>query len=198
MRWRGKGTGSRRSSTAGLGGGGGWPATFEDVALALAVVPRRAAALATAGGRPRGTVVIGHSAGGHLALWAAAQAIDVEPPLLGVVALGPTADLALGHELGVGSGAVADLLGGAPADVPDVLALADPARLAARVPVGILHADADPMVPVALSRSYAAAARGDVVFRERPGDDHFTFTTPDRADWAQTLHAVAELGEQHS
>jgi acetyl esterase/lipase len=169
-----------------LGGGGGWPATFDDVALALEEVPRQA------GVDLRGTVLVGHSAGGHLALWAAAQPLTVEPPLLGVVALGPTADLALAHDLG--SGAVEALLGGAPHDAPDVLARADPAGLPARVPVTILHAEDDSMVPSALSRSYLLRADGEVVYRERPGADHFSFTTPGEMDWKETVRAVAEMG----
>jgi acetyl esterase/lipase len=179
----------------GEGGSGGWPMTFDDIADALVEVPPLVDALAAeAGISLRATIVVGHSAGGQLALWLAAQPVLTTPALIGVVALGPTADLALGHELGVGDGAVAVLLGGTPDEVPDVLAQADPAALTPRVPVRLLHVDQDPIVPVALARSYAQRVSGDVRYVELPGDSHFSFTTPGEMDWAQTLAAVAELG----
>lgn len=175
-----------------LGGGGGWPATFEDVVAGLEDAARRAAA----SGQARALVVVGHSAGGHLALWAAAQTLELALPFRGVVALSPSADLVLGHEHDVGGGAVAELLGGAPVDVPDVLAAADPARLTPRVPVRVLAADADPIVPVALARSYAASHGPVVAYRERPGADHFLFTSPGEAEWRETVTAIAIVSEE--
>ncbi|HWG99022.1 MAG TPA: alpha/beta hydrolase fold domain-containing protein, partial [Pilimelia sp.] len=108
--------------------GGGWPGTFQDVAEALARVPDlvagECAARGVPGPAPGGPVVVGHSAGGHLALWLAATA---PRRLRGVLALAPVADLAAAHELDLDGGAVAALLGGGPADVPDRYAAADPA-----------------------------------------------------------------------
>ena len=60
--------------------------------------------------------VLGHSAGGHLALWAAAALARRRVHLAAAVGLAPVADLVLAHELGCGSGAVRDFLGGSPQD----------------------------------------------------------------------------------
>ena len=89
------------------------------------------------------TAVVGHSAGGHLALWLAsrarlpgrsarARARRVPPPAL-VVAQAPVADLARGGAAAASArGAVAALLGGEPAEVPDRLAVGRPARRCCR------------------------------------------------------------------
>src|SRR6201995_5665038 len=61
-----------RRTGAGGGAGGGWPGAFDDVAAAVDVLP---GVLSDLGGAPpsAGLVLGGHSAGGHLALWAAAR-----------------------------------------------------------------------------------------------------------------------------
>ncbi|MFE5737418.1 alpha/beta hydrolase family protein [Streptomyces celluloflavus] len=100
-------------------------------------------------------VLLGHSAGGHLALLAAARP---GVPVARVVAVSPVADLARAHELGLSGGAVAELVGGGPG-LAARIAAADPARHPpAGVPVTILHGGDDPEVPPELSRRYAAAA----------------------------------------
>ncbi len=164
-----------------IGGGGGWPGTFDDVARALAV--------AWDGG---GQVVLGHSAGGHLALWAAHR----EPGLVDrVVAVGPVADLGAARRLGLSAGAVDELLGG-----EGELDQVDPARLLpARRPAVILHGTDDPDVPVEISRGYVAAARAahvpgaaDVILRELPGTGHFGPLTPGSATFPVLLTALKE------
>jgi acetyl esterase/lipase len=173
-----------------LGGGGGWPQTSGDVAAAVTA----AAADTSTRAQARACVIVGHSAGGQLALWAAAQPPALALPLRGVVALDPVADLALAHERG--SESVAELLGGTPAEVPDAFAAADPARLAPRVPVRVLAAAGDPMVPPALARSYAAAHGAAVDLRVLDGDSHFTFTSPGAANWRETVAAVAAFQQE--
>ncbi|MFZ0325507.1 MAG: alpha/beta hydrolase [Actinomycetes bacterium] len=142
-----------------VGGAGGWPATFDDVAAACDSLPDLVAgaspvALSTG---PRGAprcVLVGHSAGGHLALWAAASC----PPLglAAVVGLAPVADLVAAQRLGLGAGAVDLLMGGPPELVPDRFATCDPATLPSPgVPTTLVHGTADLDVPVGLSRGYA-------------------------------------------
>ncbi|MEU7163540.1 alpha/beta hydrolase [Streptomyces morookaense] len=139
-----------------VGGGGGWPATFDDVAQVVR---------SASGGRH---VLLGHSAGGHLALWAAARLPGIDH----VVAVAPVADLARARELALSDGAVDELLGGRYR--PE----ADPMRLPApECTVTLVHGTADTDVPVELSRRYARAVP-HAVLRELDGADHFAPVTP--------------------
>lgn len=145
---------------------GRWPETFDDVAAAMDALPGL-----VAGALPqadvRRTVVTGHSAGGHLALWAAARHVlptgspwrlPAPPMLRGVVALAPIADFAVAEELGVCGGASAQLLGGAD-HWDERLPHADPAAL---LPTGIATAVVqgrdDIVVPPQVAEAYVAAA----------------------------------------
>jgi acetyl esterase/lipase len=153
-----------------VGGGGGWPGTFDDVA--------RAVATAWDGAEH---VLLGHSAGGHLALWAA----HARPPgLTRVVAVAPVADLGRAHELGLSGGAVAALLG-----AEGELSAVDPMRLLpAAVPTLILHGTADPDVPVEISRRYAAASGAEL--HELAGVGHFGPLTPGSPSHPRLLAAL--------
>jgi acetyl esterase/lipase len=178
------------------GAGGGWPATTDDIRAAVETVPR------LLGDRADGpTVLVGHSAGGHLALWAAAQA--TVPRLGGVVSLGGVCDLVRADELALDrdgdDGAVATLLGGRSRDVPERYAAADPMQLPPpRVPVVLVHGVDDRIVPVELSRRYAAYARAAgaaVELVELPGVEHFGPIDPLSAAWPAVRTAVAGLVE---
>jgi acetyl esterase/lipase len=169
-----------------VGAGGGWPETVLDVAAALDALPDLAPGRLDLGE----LVVIGHSAGGHLAAWAAGRGRlpDGAPgagPRVRVTAAVLQAgvlDLGLADEQGLGAGAVRGFLGTAPAAVP----AADPVRL---VPTGAavlcVHGAADDVVPGSQSERYAAAARGAgdrVEVRVLPGD-HMAVIDPDGASW---------------
>jgi acetyl esterase/lipase len=174
------------------GGGGGWPETFDDVRAAVARVPGLIAEAVPAMALGR-TVVAGHSAGGHLALWVAGEvAVD------GVVALAPVADLRETYDLDLDAGAVAALLGGGPADVPERYAAADPmARLPLPVPVALVHGELDRHVPVSFSQHYAGAARaaGAAVRLDLlPVADHFAVIDPQSEAWPAVLAAFAAEG----
>jgi acetyl esterase/lipase len=151
--------------------GGGWPQTFDDVAAAidhLATLGDPSLDLAR-------VTLVGHSAGGQLALWAGgrpelpADAPGAAPRVraAGVLALAAVCDLAA-----AGPPARA-LLGGSVAEVPARYAQADPMRrLPLAVPVGLVHARGDATVSVQRSRDYAAAARAagaDVTLVETTG-----------------------------
>ncbi|MGH3313108.1 MAG: alpha/beta hydrolase family protein [Streptomyces sp.] len=124
-----------------VGGGGGWPETVRDVDAALDRLDRL-------GGT---NVLLGHSAGGQLALWAASKRDRAADR---VVAVAPVADLARAHRLRLSECAVAEFLGGEQ-QLAERLPEADPMRLPPRVPVEILHGTADTQVPLELSRRYA-------------------------------------------
>ena len=147
-----------------LGNGGGWPATFEDVAAAVDHLATLDAPV------DFGQVsMIGHSAGGHLALWAAGReklapdalgAIDGEPRvrLQRVIAQAGVCDLVGGYRMWHG-GAVRALIGGAPDELPDRYAVGNPlANVPLQVPALLVHGVLDDTVSVRLSRAYAAAA----------------------------------------
>jgi len=186
--------------------GGGWPGTFDDVAAAVDTLPDLADAAAGPGCLdPSNLVLAGHSAGGHLALWTGGRhrIPATSPwhapgrPYLGVVALAPVSDLAACHAQGLGGGAAAGLIGGAPSRYPDRYALADPARL---IPLGIrvriVHGSRDDRVPCGMSRDYAAraTAEGDeVVLDELPGCGHFELIDPLSAAWPAVLAAFRAI-----
>jgi acetyl esterase/lipase len=183
-----------------VGGGGGWPATFDDVAAAVDALAGPAQEAAE-GRLPLDRVVaLGHSAGGHLAAWLAAR--SGLPPgtpgaaptviLRGAVSQAGVLDLVDAAERGVGQHAVVDLLGGPPAAVPDRYALASPI---ARVPIGVpvigVHGTADDRVPIRQTERFAAAS-GDRWTR-LPGVDHFAVIDPSTPAWVACRAAVEEI-----
>jgi acetyl esterase/lipase len=184
-----------------LGNGGGWPATFLDVAAAvdaLAAVPERARL------RLDRVAVVGHSAGGQLALWIAARAklppgVPGASPgvaVRGVVSQAGVADLILGYQQGLSSAVIDQLLGGAPTEVPDRYGMASPRELVPLgVPVTIVHGLDDFVVPIEQSESYfaAAAAVGDDVRLIRlPGVDHFAVIDARTPAWRVCRDAALE------
>ncbi|MET8826443.1 alpha/beta hydrolase [Streptomyces sp. NPDC004610] len=185
---------------------GRWPDTFDDVATAFDALPALARE-ALPGADPRRTVVAGHSAGGHLALWAAARhvlppdapshwRIPRPAPLRGVVALAPIADFAVAEKLEVCGGAAAQLLGGQEefgARRPYV----DPALL---LPTGIattlVQGMTDVVVPQAVAESYAEAAAkaGEVVGLTLLADvGHFPLIDPAADACAVVVEEIAQL-----
>jgi len=184
-----------------LGDGGGWPATFEDVAAAV----DHLRVLAPARGLDLGRVVsVGHSAGGHLALWLAARRRlpEASPlfrrdplPLRAAVSLAGVCDLrrasALGFEV------VHRLMGGTPAEVDAHYAMGSPADLLPLgVPQTLVHGADDRVVPLALSEGYRdrAVARGDpVTLVTIPGAGHFEPIDPRSSAWPVVRESVGRL-----
>ncbi len=171
--------------------------TTDDVRAAVERMPTLVAEVA---GRPTGrTLLTGHSAGGHLALWAGSQAKVNN--LAGVVSLGGVCDLGRADELRLGrsgdDGAVSALLGGRADQQPERYAAADPMRLPPPpAPVVLIHGVEDYIVPVELSRRYAdyATARGaDVTLVALPGVEHFGPTDPLSPAWPHVLTALHTL-----
>jgi acetyl esterase/lipase len=155
-------------------------ATTSDVRAAVAAAP----ALLTdaVAGRPGALLAVGHSAGGHLVLWLAAQPA---PGVAGCLALAPVADLRLAERLGLDDGAVPDFLGCPAADRPDL----DPARLPPpAVPVVIVHGVRDSIVPISLSLSYGRSATR---LLELPSCAHFELIDPGSGAWPAVIGEVA-------
>ncbi|MFD6037982.1 alpha/beta hydrolase [Streptomyces griseoincarnatus] len=197
-----------RRGAAGADGGdpvaGRWPDTFDDVAAALDALPALIREHLPAGD-PRRVVLTGHSAGGHLALWAAARHVlpagspwrtDAPAPLRGVVALAPVADLEVADKLGVCGGAIRELLGGDD-HFAERRPHADPALL---LPTGIattlVQGRADIEVPHAVAESYAdaAAKAGEVVgVTLLPDVGHFPLIDPAADACAVVAEEIAQL-----
>ncbi|MFF3650298.1 alpha/beta hydrolase family protein [Streptomyces sp. NPDC002181] len=185
---------------------GRWPETFDDVAAAMDALPGLAPAHLPQAD-PRRTVITGHSAGGHLALWASARHVLPpgsppawrlpSPPMLrGVVALAPIADFVAAEELGVCGGASAQLLGGAD-QWAQRLPFADPALL---LPTGIatavVHGREDIVVPAPVAESYVAAAAkaGETVgLTLLDGVGHFPLIDPAADACAVVAEEISQL-----
>ena len=166
-----------------VGGGGGWPTTFDDVRAALAHLKELTAVLP---GRVAGgpACLVGHSAGGHLALWAALQ--PGAPGVRRVVALAPVADLYEAHRRGLGEGAVRELMGGGPDTRAEAYRQADAAGLLpTTVPVTVVHGALDDRVPVDLSRTLPVDE-----YVELPDVEHFGLIDPRSSAWPTVLAAV--------
>ncbi len=180
-----------------VGGGGGWPMTFDDVAAGV----DRLAELDVDTSR---LVMIGHSAGGHLATWAAgraglpANAPGANPRVLvgAVVSQAGVLDVVAAARDRVGGSAVPDLLGGPQRQHPQRYRLADPMQqLPLAAPVLCVHARADADVPLAQSAAYVEAARrtgGQALLAAVTGD-HFTVIDPSSPAWALVRGALPDL-----
>jgi acetyl esterase/lipase len=185
--------------------GGGWPGTFLDVAAATDYLRELAKQHPLDIDR---VLAVGHSAGAHLALWAAARSklaatsalFSAAPmPLRAAVALGGPGDLRdfSGYAAKVcGSNVVEKLMGGSAGAVADRYAQGSPVQL---LPFGVrqvlIAGDADPIMPAAAREAYAAAARkaGDTVeLIEVPGG-HFEIIAPHSAAWPTVRDKVLAL-----
>lgn len=194
----------RRVGRSRKAGGGGWPATARDVAVA---VDRLAGAgQDLAGGRLDldRVVALGHSAGGQLASWLAARprlsdgAPGANPAVLvsGVVAQAGVLDLVTAARAGVGGSAVPDLMGGSPDKRPDAYAQASPvARLPLGVPSVCVHGTADVNVPFTQSQTFVDQARasGDDSRLESFDGDHFALITTGTPAWMLCTDALGRL-----
>ena len=133
-------------------------------------------------------ILIGHSAGGHLALWATAAGLC--PALAGTLALAPVADLLLAHEMALGNGAVARFLGGEPVSRPDL----DPRQMPSPVtPTIIVHGSDDAIVPLVISESYVAAHAGVSLIPDA-GTGHFALIDPQSRAWPRVIRQLDGLG----
>jgi acetyl esterase/lipase len=186
--------------------GGGWPGTFLDVWSGATYLESLAEEYPLDLNR---VAVLGHSAGGHLALWLAAaysgktftNQFDLAQPrrlqLLAAIALAGVSDLREAWKLELGNGVVADLLGGTPHDYPDRFVAASPVEcLPLGIPQVLVHGCLDETVPFSLSKQYGetAASFGDPVqLVPLEGMGHFEPIDPRSAAWAAVSAAVLRV-----
>lgn len=182
--------------------GGGWPGTFLDVARGADAVRTLSVDYGLDAGR---VIAIGHSAGGHLALWLAARRqlapsseVYVEDPiqLTGVLALAPAAHLARLHAEGTCEAAVGRLMGGSPAMHPDRYHDGSPVeRLPLRVPQIVLVGRHDATWrPIGEAYHDLATRAGDqVALRVAPASGHFEMVVPSSTTWPLIEAAARDL-----
>jgi len=154
---------------------GGWPAAREDLTLALSFLDELPV-------ERTGTVLVGHSAGGQLALWAAKRA------RLPVVALAPVSDVRdaverRGPESAPGRFMAAEQFAdGSPIEL-----------LPLGVPTMVIHGTDDDDVPYSMSERYVDAAGGEAELVTLDGAGHFELIDPLAPAFAQTMAAVKKL-----
>ena len=170
--------------------GGGWPGTFEDIANGYRFLPQIAKRYRL---DPHRILVMGHSAGGQLALCLAGH----EPSVKRVVSLAGVVDLRQAYALHLSADAVVEFLGGTPKDVPDHYQEADPMQLPIQAARQVLiHGTRDDDVPPAFSASYGARkeARWEAVRVVRiPAANHYDLIDPRSAAWRQVEEQVLRV-----
>lgn len=181
--------------------GGGWPGTFQDVAQGTDYLRVLAKTYSLDLNR---VVAVGHSAGGHLALWLAARKqlpnnsplYAADPiPLSGVIPLAAITDL---RKTGTAcDGTVGKLMGGSAKDFSDRYSQSSPIDL---LPLGvkqtIIHGEVDNIVPLSMAKDYTEAAKQKseevkLVVIEKAG--HFELVDPQSAAWQKVKDEVLEL-----
>ena len=174
--------------------GGGWPGTLDDVAAAVDQLTAVTAAHPLDLDR---VAIVGHSAGGHLALWAAGRPAiaagdpGADPSVVPVIGIGqgPVVGLTKAAERLLGSGAAIDFLGGTPDEVPDRYRSATPALSAGPRMVAVVGSS-DDIVPPEFSVDDAQPDAIEVVVID--GADHFDLIDPDGAPWAAIRRLLDE------
>ncbi|MDR7252016.1 acetyl esterase/lipase [Nocardioides sp. BE266] len=169
-----------------VGNGGGTPETFDDVAAAID-------ALAEVDGLDLSTVVtLGHSAGGHLAVWAAGR-VDPGVAVTHAISQAGVLDLVMSERMGLGGGAAAALLGHTPG--PDDAQWDPQQQIPLDVPVWCVHGVDDAIVSLGQSEGYvvdatAAGARAEII---RVEGDHFVVIDPESPAWQSQLEILDSI-----
>ena len=169
--------------------GGGWPGTFEDIAAAWRFLPQIASRYKL---DPANALVMGHSAGGQLALCLAAH----EPSARRAVSLAGVVDLQQAFELHLSNDAVVEFLGGKPQDVPEHYTEADPLRLKIAAAQWLIHGSKDDTVPAFFSRKYTEDKKGrgeDVHYLEVSTVGHYELIDPHSAAWPKVEGTALHL-----
>ena len=178
--------------------GGDYPGTFRDAAAATDALRDHAQRFALDIGR---IVAVGHSAGGHLALWLAARpklpegsplATGTPLPIAHVIALGALPDLeaaATSPDNGCGTEVIARLVG----DPPSYADTNIPRLLPIGVPQDLVNGREDRIIPHRMATDYVAAAKakGDTIALHTVLDTgHVELVVPDTAAWTEARRLI--------
>ena len=168
--------------------GGGWPGTFADVRAAYQFLLQKAVQYQFDVQR---VMVMGHSAGGQLAMCLAAREMGVKA----VISLAGVLDLQRAYALHLSHDAVVEFLGGTPAEVGDHYREADPMKLKIATRQLLVHGAVDDTVPLAFSRDYVGAKqtmKENVSLVEIAGAGHFDVVDPRSGAWKDVERVVME------
>jgi len=168
--------------------GGGWPGTFADIRAGYQFLMQNARKY---GFDVKRVLVMGHSAGGQLALCLAAH----EAAVKAVVSLAGVVDLQRAYALHLSNDAVVEFLGGTPSEVPEHYREADPMKLTVAARQWMMHGSEDDVVPVEFSRDYVKAKRAGkehVDLVEIHGAGHFDLIDPRTAAWKDVERVVMD------
>jgi acetyl esterase/lipase len=194
------------------GNGGGWPNTFADI---LAGIDKLREIAAEHGLGLDRVVALGHSAGGHLAVWAAGRSRlaglgapevdrqltrrgddDGAVHLTGVVSQSGVLNLAAAERLNLSNGAVSNFLGGSSERYPKRHKYADPmSAVPLEASVYAVHTADDVDVPFSESETYAGAAKAagaPVQLLKVPGD-HYALIDPKAPAYRKCRELVQQM-----
>lgn len=167
--------------------GGGWPGTFDDIRSAYRFLRQEHSRFHLNLER---LLVMGHSAGGQLALCLAAH----ESSLRNAISLAGVVDLKQAFALHLSRDAVADFLGGKPEAVPEHYREADPMELSIpQAQQWLLHGREDDVVPPEFSRDYVTQkkkAGESAQLLEIPHAGHFELIDPASEAFKQVTNTV--------
>src|SRR5262245_23626012 len=170
--------------------GGGWTGTFDDMTAGRDHLHSIAIQFGLDLNR---VIALGHSAGGHLAMWLASQ----KKLLRGVVSLAGVVDLKRAWELRLSNNVVEEFLGGSPDEVPDRYRFASPIeQLPFAIPQNLIHGTIDASVPYEISQRYVQTARlrgdnAELITLENAG--HFELVDPRTEEFALVRSATMKL-----
>ncbi|OBB30840.1 esterase [Mycolicibacterium peregrinum] len=181
-----------------MGSGGGWPTTFDDVAGAMDYVAE--VALQYPQLAIDDALVVGHSAGAQLAVWASTRQ-DLRGDEVGsrprfrptrVISLAGPLDMVYAADHG--DNRIIAVLGGRPAQVPQRYASVDPIQnLDPNVPVIAVHGTLDTVVAPANSQRYVAALKkrgGRASVELLPGENHTSIMSTHSPSFQRVLHLI--------
>lgn len=163
--------------------GGGWPGTFEDVLAAIDAVPKLELGTTT------NLILMGHSAGGQLAVWAATQRRDTTSGAIGLAAITDLEKFAAGTS--ACERATIDLLGGTPTEQPDRYTSTSPIRLTLHPATHFLFGEQDMIVPLDQAAGFTDLAREHLSVI--PGAGHFDFIHPNTTAFKQVIQRIEAI-----
>ncbi|AZG47593.1 hypothetical protein D7316_04205 [Gordonia insulae] len=190
-----------------VGSGGGWPTTFTDVAAALDMVPdidRQIPQL-----DHRNAVVVGHSAGGQLAMWGGTRhklnsdEVGAKPEFRPTHVISLAGPLDMRRAVALGDDRIVKVMGGTPAEVPDRYTSVDPIQnIDPNTPVVAVAGTDDKVVPPVLATRYVSAVKaadGDAYSVIMPGENHVSIVDSRTPAFRQVVEIITrEANDAHA